>query len=98
MVMNRADSKVGLAVGEVEKTLGHRVVAEMPSSRDVPASTNRGVPLVLEQPRHPVTLALRDLARRLIVSTVSAPEGDTLVETSPAEVRKGWRSLWSRTS
>ena len=62
VVMNRSDAKVGLALSEVEKTLGTKVVAQIPSSRDVPASTNRGVPLALEQPRHPVTLALAAFA------------------------------------
>jgi len=44
VVLNRADSKVGLALSEVEKTLKAPIVAQIPSSRDVPASTNRGWP------------------------------------------------------
>jgi len=62
VVMNRSDAKVGLSLSDVEKTLGTKVVAQIPSSRDVPASTNRGVPLALEQPRHPVTVALAAFA------------------------------------
>jgi len=74
VVMNRADAKVGLAVSDVEKTLGARVVAQIPSSRDVPASTNRGVPLALEQPRHPVTLALKAFADSYLLPASSVDE------------------------
>src|SRR3954449_7278322 len=38
VVLNRSDSKVGLALSEVEKTLRVPISAEIPSSRDVPAS------------------------------------------------------------
>ena len=55
LVLNRADSKVGLALSEVEKTLKAPIAAQIPSSRDVPASINRGVPIVLDDPKHPVS-------------------------------------------
>ena len=55
IVLNRADSKVGLALDEVEKTLKAPIAAQIPSSRDVPASINRGVPIVLDDPKHPVS-------------------------------------------
>ena len=87
VVMNRSDAKVGLALSDVEKTLGTKVVAQIPSSRDVPASTNRGVPLALEQPRHPVTLALAAFADEHLLPPVSA-EG-----VSPQPARRDWRGL-----
>ncbi|WP_340296204.1 AAA family ATPase, partial [Aquipuribacter hungaricus] len=67
VVLNRSDSDVGLAVREVERTLGWRISGMVPSSRDVPLSVNRGVPLVLEQPRHPVSQAVREFAGRELV-------------------------------
>jgi pilus assembly protein CpaE len=72
--MNRSDAKVGLALSDVEKTLGTTVVAQIPSSRDVPASTNRGVPLALEQPRHPVTLALVAFADEQLLPATAAED------------------------
>jgi pilus assembly protein CpaE len=57
VVMNRADSRVGLDAREVEKTLGVPVVAFVPSSRLVPLATNRGVAIVTDQPKAPVSLA-----------------------------------------
>lgn len=65
IVLNRADSKVGLRVQEVEKTLGTSVDVCIPSSRDVPLSINRGTPLVLAEPKSPVTVALGKLADAL---------------------------------
>jgi pilus assembly protein CpaE len=77
VVMNRADSKVGLDAGEVEKTLKVPVVAFIPSSRLVPASTNRGVPIVTDQPKSPVAVAFQ----RLI--------SHEIVKESPRSARRG---------
>jgi pilus assembly protein CpaE len=68
IVLNRSDSKVGLAISEVEKTLRTSITAQVPSSRDVPASINRGVPIMLDDPRHPVSLAIRGFAERDIAA------------------------------
>ena len=72
VVLNRADSKVGLAIGEVEKTLKTPISVQIPSSRDVPASTNRGVALVSDNPKHPVSLAVKEFADAFVV--VTSPE------------------------
>ena len=66
LILNRADSKVGLAIPEVEKTLGHTISVQIPSSRDVPATINRGVPIVLDDPRHPVSEAIFAVARSCV--------------------------------
>jgi len=65
VVLNRADSKVGLTVESVEKVLDLRVYAKVPSSRLVPASLNNGVPVCLEEPKSPVGQAVYELASRL---------------------------------
>lgn len=62
VVLNRADSKVGLQLGEVEKTLRVPIAVQIPSSRSVPASINRGVPIVLDEPGHPVSQAIKQFA------------------------------------
>ena len=73
IVLNRSDSKVGLAMNEVEKTLGVPIAAEIPSSRDVPASINRGVPIVLESPNHDVSAAVKRFAERHITTVPGSP-------------------------
>lgn len=68
VVLNRADSKVGLQLSEVEKTLRVPIAAQIPSSRSVPASINRGVPIVLDEPSHPVSLAIKAFAEKEIAT------------------------------
>jgi len=72
VVLNRADSRVGLSINEVEKSLKFPISVQIPSSRDVPASINRGVPIVLDDPKHAVSQAIRQFADRHVVpATVS---------------------------
>lgn len=61
LVLNRADSKVGLRASEVEKSLGARIDVSIPSSRDVPLSINQGSPLAVSRPKSPVVNAVREL-------------------------------------
>ena len=65
VVLNRSDAKVGLTVADVQKTLGHPIAVQVPSSRAVPSSINRGVLITLDQPGHPVSTAIRRFARGL---------------------------------
>ena len=66
IVLNRADAKVGLKPDDVEAALKAPISANVPNSLTVPASVNRGVALVIDDPRNPVSLAIRDLADREI--------------------------------
>ena len=69
IVFNRCDSRVGLTADDVEKTLKSPIACRVPSSWDVPASINKGVPLIAAQPKHPVSLAVRRFAEnRLALS------------------------------
>ena len=61
IVLNRADSKVGLRTNEVEKSLGVEIDVQIPSSRDVPLSINQGTPLAISRPRSPVVQAIAEL-------------------------------------
>jgi pilus assembly protein CpaE len=60
IVLNRADSKVGLGVREVERSLGTTIDIQLPSSREVPFAVNQGVPIVTVRPKAPISKALRD--------------------------------------
>ena len=68
LVLNRADSKVGLDRTEAIYELGMRRATEVPSSRLVPTSLNRGEPVVEMQPRSQVARRIADLAEELITS------------------------------
>jgi pilus assembly protein CpaE len=71
VVLNRADSKVGLSPLDVERVMKVKVDAQIPSSRLVPVSLNRGEPVVLAEPRSDVAKSVLSLARRLTPSTPS---------------------------
>jgi pilus assembly protein CpaE len=72
VTLNRSDSKVGLGIDEVERTLRVPIAVQIPSSRAVPASVNRGVPLVLDEPAHAVSQAFRQLADIVVERVGSA--------------------------
>lgn len=61
VVLNRAGLKVGLGVDEVAAALKQPIAAEIPNSVNVPATVNRGVPIVLDEPGGPVAQAIRHL-------------------------------------
>jgi pilus assembly protein CpaE len=75
IVLNRSDSKVGLRIDEVEKSLRATISAQLPSSRDVPAAINRGVPIVLDDPRHPVSVAVKTFAEKYVANVQPGPGG-----------------------
>jgi pilus assembly protein CpaE len=62
VVLNRADSEVGIAQADVEQVIGRKPDVLVPSSRAVPRSLNEGNPIVLGDGRSPVAAALRELA------------------------------------
>ena len=64
VVLNRADSKVGLDAGDVERVMKIQVDAMIPSSRLVPTSLNKGRPVVLDEPGSEVSQSLRHLATK----------------------------------
>lgn len=78
VIVNRADAKVGLALHDVEATLDTPITSQIPSSRSVPASINRGVPIMLDEPNHPVSLAIRRLAEQHVATGPSAGVHESL--------------------
>jgi len=72
LVLNRANSKVKLDVGEVERTLGIQAQCLIPSDVVVPQAVNKGEPVVLSAPKSGVTQAMNQLADLF----VPAPSAD----------------------
>src|SRR5450631_2862985 len=75
VILNRSDSKVGINAKDVVSAIKLPIAATIPSSAHVPASVNRGVAIVLDEPKHPVSVALRAFADKYIVSA-SQPSPD----------------------
>ncbi len=66
LVLNRANSKVKLEVSEVEKTLGMKATALVPSDIAVPQSVNKGEPVVQFAPKSSVAKSIEDLADMML--------------------------------
>lgn len=67
VIFNRADPAAGISAKEVEDMLKMPVTTQVPASRDVPASINRGVPIVAAHKDHPVSQAISRFAAARIV-------------------------------
>ncbi|MCW2925811.1 MAG: hypothetical protein JWM98_3215 [Thermoleophilia bacterium] len=61
IVLNRADTKVGLRRDQVEDALGKAIRFGVPSNKAIPVAINRGVPVIMTDPKADVTRAVRDL-------------------------------------
>lgn len=62
LLLNRANAKVKLDIGEVEKTLGIKADILMPSDILIPQSVNKGNPAVLEAPKSAAAKSIEQLA------------------------------------
>lgn len=71
LVLNRADSRVHLAVRDVERSLRMKVDAALPSDALVPQSVNRGTPAVLEFERSRFTGRMREIVDLLLARAAS---------------------------
>jgi pilus assembly protein CpaE len=69
LVLNRANSKVKLDVGEVERTLQMKADCLVPSDIIVPQSVNKGVPAVLDSPRSSVARSMEQLAELFLAGS-----------------------------
>ncbi|MGH2756927.1 MAG: AAA family ATPase [Actinomycetota bacterium] len=84
ILLNRADSKVGLDLGDVERILKVKIDTRIPSSELVPRSLNKGRPVYLQDPRSDVAIAIGELADGVIGSA-------TTQVTNPVPVPVGRR-------
>jgi pilus assembly protein CpaE len=80
VVLNRANSNVGMKRGEVEAALEAKIRFEVPSDRAVPLAVNRSNPAVLSDPKSDFSRALREMAKALL----------------PAQVSKNGKKRWGR--
>jgi len=87
VVLNRSDSKVGLSLDDVDRAVRWPIAAHIPSSRDVPISINKGTPLMLGSPGHPVSQAIARFAQQRVLT-----DAETVQAGRPARSRGRRRS------
>jgi pilus assembly protein CpaE len=78
VVLNRANSKVGMKQREVEAALEQKVRYEVASDRAVPLSVNKGVPAVLEEPGSDFSRAIDGMAKAMFSKEEAKRSGSRL--------------------
>jgi pilus assembly protein CpaE len=79
LILNRANARARLDEREIEKTLGMKVAARIPSDAAIPASVNEGRPVVLGSPKSKTARGFEEVAA-LVTGT----------RTGAVRVRKSW--------
>jgi MinD-like ATPase involved in chromosome partitioning or flagellar assembly len=88
LVLNRADSRVGITHEDVRTIIGRAPDVFVPSDREIPRSVNEGTPIVASRERSEAAKAFQQLADRYTKKAIPAP-----TVAKPAE---GQRSLLAR--
>lgn len=93
IVVNRAGLDSGqISLKKAKETLGRDIFALLPNDyRTMVAVRNNGVPLLVQAPKAGITLALKDLANRLI------QDGQPIIAESTPEVEtteSRWTKFW----
>jgi pilus assembly protein CpaE len=81
LVLNRANSKVGMKPKEVESALERKISFEIPSDRIVPLAVNRGNPAVLAEPKSDFSRAVRAMAKELVAAQAAEKQKKSFMAT-----------------
>jgi pilus assembly protein CpaE len=94
LVLNRADTRVGITHEDVEAIIGRAPDVLVPSDRQIPISVNDGVPIVARDERSEPARAFRKLAEEYIESheEAAAPQVEAPIEIKAGKRRFAWRS------
>jgi pilus assembly protein CpaE len=87
LVLNRADSRVGISMQDVKAIFGQSPDVLVPSHRDIPSTITDGTPIVTAQPRSTPAKAFRKLSSLYAVE-LAAPTANGAAPASQGSVRK----------
>jgi pilus assembly protein CpaE len=73
LVLNRADSRVGITPDDVSTIVGRRPDVAIPSDREIPRSINEGTPIVAAKQTSGAAKAFRELADRYAKTPAPRP-------------------------
>ena len=82
LVLNQAGRRADVKQGEIERALRAPVFGAVPADENVVlASMNEGVPVIMKHPHHPISRAIKRIARNMLEKGVVLPAG--LSEAAP---------------
>ena len=92
LVLNRADTRVGISQHDVVAVLGSEPNVFIPSDREIPRSVNEGIPITLSRPQSYAAASFHDLAS---IFVTSVPNGSEPAAASAGSSERGHsRSLF----
>jgi pilus assembly protein CpaE len=95
LVLNRADTKVGITPEDVHTIVGRQPEVLVPSDRDIPRAVNEGTPIIRSRNRSHAAAAFRALAEKYAQATerVEATDGAEAPSPPPRGLLAsvGWR-------
>jgi pilus assembly protein CpaE len=94
MVLNRAQTQVGINQNEVARVLGREPDVLVPSDREIPRAVNEGVPITIARPSSEAALAFRQLATKFTLNGTAEPAADHI----PHDDQHARRRLFGRKS
>jgi pilus assembly protein CpaE len=97
LVLNRADTRVGITHDDVDAIIGRSPDVLIPSDRQIPISINDGVPIVMKDDRSDAARAFQKLAESYVDEeherSLSVPALDEPVISERVQKRRfAWRS------
>ena len=81
LVLNRADTRVGISQHDVVAVLGSEPNIFIPSDREIPRSVNEGIPITLSRPQSYAAASFHDLAGLFLTDV---PNGDPVAAGAAA--------------
>jgi pilus assembly protein CpaE len=91
LILNRADTRVGITLEDVDAIIGRPPQVFIPSDRQIPISVNDGTPIVIQEERSEAARAFQQLAERYVVEEpLARPEEQPTIGGSKR--RFAWRS------
>ena len=66
LILNRANSKVGLTIEEIENYIKEKIDITIPSDKMVTLSINKGTPLIIEAPKSVVSQSIKKITQIII--------------------------------
>jgi pilus assembly protein CpaE len=89
LLLNRADTKVGISGDDVLAIVGRQPDVLVPSDRDIPRSVNDGTPITSSKPNSRAAHAFRDLAETYVLAAESLSIGESRNGHAPQASRRG---------
>jgi len=89
IVLNRAQTKVGITASDVTAVIGREPDVFVPSDREIPVTVNEGVPIMTSLPQSDAAKAFRKLASFYVpTDTALAANGDEELATASPRGRR----------